>query len=119
MRTFNTLPFRDKWRVRGFLVRGETPSDPHWATAVVELAESYSRQGRAYVLSVRWLPIFMLVVYGYVALPRAIDGDIAMAIVYGLIVLLSLVSLIFSPVNRPKNMARSVDASRRIAGSDD
>lgn len=38
-----------------------------------------------------------------------------MAILYGLIVLAGLENLILNPVARPKRMARSVEASRRIA----
>lgn len=116
MQSFNALPFRDKWRVRGFLARGEAPNDPCMATAAVELAESYPRQAMAWM---RWLPIYILLIIGYLALPRAIDGDLAMAILYTVVALISIVQFVFSPLTRPKNMARSLKASRRIARSDD
>lgn len=119
MQTFNALPFRDKWRVRGFLARGEAPGDPRLATAAVELAESYPRQGRLSMAWMRWMPVFFLVVIGFSAIPRAIDGDLEMAILYAVVVLVSIGHLIFSPVARPKKMTRALEASRQIAGSGD
>jgi hypothetical protein len=119
MQTFNAMPIRDKWRVRGFLARGEAPSEPHTATAAVELAESYSRQGRLSMAWMRWFPAFFLVVIGLSAIPRAIEGELAMAILYAVVVLVSIGHLIFAPVTRPKKMARSLEASRRVAGSGD
>jgi hypothetical protein len=41
MRAFKALSFRDRWRVRRFVFRGEAPDDPRMATAAIELAERY------------------------------------------------------------------------------
>jgi hypothetical protein len=90
METFRALPFRDQWRVRGYLVHGEASDDPRMAAATVELAESYERHKRLYMGVMRWLPLLMLVLVGYPALSEAIEGDVAMAIVCVLIVLLSV-----------------------------
>lgn len=61
-------------------------------------------------------PAFFLVVIGLSAIPRAIEGELAMAILYAVVVLISIGHLIFTPVTRPKKMARSLEASRRVAG---
>lgn len=76
MQTFNALSLGDKWRVRGSLARGEAPRDPQMATAAVELAESYERQGGAYMGLMRWMPPLLIVISGLSAIPKAIDGDI-------------------------------------------
>jgi hypothetical protein len=117
METFRALPFREQWRVRGYLVRGEAADDPRMATATVELAESYERHRRLYLGVMRWFPLLMLVLLGYPALRDAIEGDVAMVIVCVLIVLLGVGQLLFSPTMRPKKMVRSLKASRRIVAS--
>jgi hypothetical protein len=118
METFRELPFREQWRVRGYLVRGEAFDDPRMAAATVELAESYERHKRLYMGVMRWLPLLMLVLIGYPALREAIEGNVAMAIVFALIVLFSVGQLLLSPTMRPKKMVRSLKASRRIVASD-
>lgn len=59
----------------------------------------------------------MVVVFGYVALPKAVEGDAAMAIVYAVIVLTSVGDFMLNPATRPKNIARSLEASRRVVAS--
>jgi hypothetical protein len=87
------------------------------ATAAVELAESYQRQSRAYIALMRWFPAFMVVGLGYVTISHAVDGDTSLVIVYSLIVALSALHLLFNPAVRPKNMGRSLEASRRVVTS--
>lgn len=118
METFRALPFREQWRVRGYVVRGEAADDPRMATATVELAESYERHRRLYLGVMRWFPLLMLALLSYPALRNAIGGDVAMGIVCVLIVLLGVGHLLFSPTMRPKKMVRSLKASRRIVASD-
>jgi hypothetical protein len=113
MRTFKTLSFRDKLRVARYLVRGEAPVDQKLAVAAIELAESYRRQGRVYATVTRWMPWVMLVVFGGIAIPAAFQGDVGMTIAYMLLILVCVGDLIFNPVLRPKNVARSLEASRR------
>lgn len=67
----------------------------------------------------RWLPVIMVVVYTYLALPEALAGDVAMGIVYAATLLGSLALLMLSPVTRPKSMARALEASKRVVASQD
>jgi C4-dicarboxylate transporter len=115
MQTFKALSYGDKLRVSRCLVRGVAPNDPRMAAAAIELAESYERQTPAYTALMRWFPLIVVVGNGYLALPDVMDGDQAMAIFYALVVLLSVEYLMFSPAMRPKNRARSLEASRRLS----
>jgi len=117
MQTFRALSYGDKWRVRGFLVGGEAPRDQQMAAAAVELAESYQRHGRSYKTLMRWLPAALVVVFSCVALLRAVEGDTLMAIIYASVVLTNIGHLAFNPATRPNNVARSLEASRRVVAS--
>jgi len=119
MPTFRALSYGDKRRVRRCLVRGEAPRDQQTAAAAIELAERYQREGRVYMTLMRWLPGAMVVVFGFVAIPAAIHGDKGMAIVYALIVLVSVWHLTSNPATRPKKMAQSLEAARRRISSGD
>lgn len=114
METSRALSYREQWRVRGYLVRGEAPSDPRMAVAAVELAERYQRRGRIVTKVMRWWPAFMIVVFGFATFSNALEGDTGMTIVYAVIVLGSLAQLLFDPIMRPKQTARSLEASRRV-----
>lgn len=118
MKTFRNLSYGEKWRVARFLTRGKAPSDPRMALAAVELAESYQRQGRAYTALIRWLPAAMVVVFGFIAIPAAADGEAVMAVLYTMIILLGIGDVIFNPVVRPRNAARSLCASKQIVASE-
>lgn len=118
MQTFQALSFGDKWRVRGFLVRGEAPLDRRTAAAAAELAESYRGQGRIYTKLMPWLPATAIVVFGAAAIFVAVKGDALQAILYALFVLTNVAHLMFNPALRPQNVARSLEASRRILASD-
>lgn len=114
MQTFQSLSYGDKWRVTRLLTRGEAPDDPCRAAAVVELAESYQHRGRVYATFARWLPVATAVLLAAIAIPAAVEGDVPMAIVCALIVLGSLGHLVLNPAVWPKNVARSLEASRRV-----
>ena len=116
MQIFKDLSYGDKLRVSRCLVRGAAPDDPRMAPAAVELAESYKRQKRANTVLMRWAPVMIIVCSVYTTLPDALEGDLGMAIIFGAMVLLFAFGLVFDPATRPKNMARSLEASRRIAG---
>jgi hypothetical protein len=87
------------------------------ATVVVELAESYQRQSRIYAALMRWMPVFIFVSFSCIAIPAAVAGDAEVAILYPLIVLCGVGHLMFNPATRPKNVARSLEASRRVVAS--
>jgi hypothetical protein len=117
MHTFQALSYGEKWRVRGFLVRGEAPRDPQMATAAVELAEMYQGRGRTYAALMRWLPAVMAVVFGAATIFVATDGDTLQAILYALIALTNIAHLMLNPATRPKNLVRSLEASKRVVTS--
>lgn len=111
---FRALPLQERWRVRRSLVRGKPLDDPRMAGAAVELAEKYRREGRTYKALMRWLPVTMVVVAGTATVFAAIGGDALQAAIFALIVLLNVADLMFNPATRPKNVARSVESSRKM-----
>lgn len=117
MPVFKALPYRDKLRVSRCLAQGHAPGSRQMATAAVELAESYGRQSRAKVALLRWSPLILIVIGGVGATFNAIDGDRLGLFVYVLMILVSIWNLMFEPATRPENMARSLEASRRIAAA--
>lgn len=110
---FAALSYRDKLRVRISLARGEAPESPAMASAAVELAESYERQNRAFISLVRWLPVIMIVCFGYVTISQMLDGYYSLLIPYAFIVMFSGLQLLINPACRPKNMHRSMEAAKR------
>ena len=112
---FNALSYGDKVRVTRCLTRGKAPSDPRLAAAAVELAESYRHQSRAQAAFMRWAPVLTAVVLSVLTIPAALAGDLPMAIAFFLVVLCSIAYIALDPVARPKNVARSLEASRQVA----
>lgn len=89
------------------------------AAAAIELAEKCEREGRTYMALMRWFPAFMIIGFGFANLPYVIEGDTVAAVLYALIVLGSVGHLMFNPATKPKNMARSLEASRQIVAPSD
>lgn len=114
MHEFNALPYREKLRVRKYLRRGEAPEDPRLAVAAVELAESYRRQ--RYTL-VGWVAVLLFVTNTYLAISAAIDGDQVRWMLNAAVAVGWVGIALTEPVLRPKSMARSLEASRRIAAA--
>lgn len=114
---FQTLSYGDMWRVRGFLARGEAPSDPRMATAAVELGESFQRQGPISAALIRWAPFAAAVGLGAASAFAAINGNLLQAALYGLIALANIAHIIFNPATRPRNVVRSLEGSRRVVAS--
>lgn len=117
MPTFKALSYWDKLRVGRRVTKGEAPDDPLMASAAVELAESYKHGGRVPVISSRWGPAIMIVLFGCLFVLDVIDRDQLGQILNALIILLFIPHLFFNPGTRPKNMARSLEASSRIAAA--
>jgi hypothetical protein len=113
MQEFRALALRNKLRICWDLARGKAPDDPGMAPAAVELAESYGRQSRFYIWVMRWMPLFMVVVFGYVTASQFADGDQTLLFPYAAIVAIAIGNLLINPLAWPKNMARALDASRR------
>jgi hypothetical protein len=116
MQVFRALPYRQKLRVGRCLARGEAPTDPQMAAAAVELAASYQRQDRLDAVAYRWAPLILLVCAACLAISAIDRGDELSLIINTLVVLTSVMHFAVSPATRPKNMARALEASRRIAG---
>jgi hypothetical protein len=115
METFLALSGSDKWRVRGYVLRGEAPRDPHMAVAAAELAEAYQRQGPLYRAMTRWWPILLALTYALMALLWAIRGDTPQAAIFALLAVLTfLTQYMLNPATRPKRVARSLAASNQI-----
>jgi hypothetical protein len=118
METFRSLSYGDKWRLRGFVFRGEAPDDPRLAPAAVELAEGYQRQDRRFRGIGRWFPGVMGVAFVLLALVGAIKGETVSPVLYALIALGHLAQHAFNPATRPQHVARALSASRRGAEAD-
>jgi hypothetical protein len=115
MQAFNALPYGDKWRVCRRLTRGVAPNDPRMAAAAVELAESYGHRSRATVEFMRWAPVFIIACAGCLVISAADRGNQAMLIFNVLLILGWGTHFMFNPATRPKNVARSLEASRVVA----
>lgn len=115
---YDELSLGDKWRATRLLSQGEAPSDPAMARAVIELAEKYRSRRRVYGVLDRWWPIAAVIVFGAISIPAAIAGNVAMTIVVVLLLLGSVLHVMFNPALRPKNIARSLEASQRVLASD-
>ncbi|HKB50408.1 MAG TPA: hypothetical protein VKC63_03145 [Solirubrobacterales bacterium] len=85
------------------------------AAAAVELAERYQRRGRGDPTLHRWLAIALILVGVALAILAAADGDALLMSAMALIALTNVAQLAFNPVLRPKNVARSLEASRRVS----
>jgi predicted nucleic acid-binding Zn ribbon protein len=115
MRMYQALSYGDKWRVTRQVAKGEAPHDPRMASAAVELAERYQRRGRNESTLYRFLAIALILVGVALAILAAIEGH---ALVMGSMALIALTNagqLVFNPMLRQKNVARSLEASRRVS----
>jgi hypothetical protein len=110
--TFRALSYGDKLRVGRCLALGKAPDDPRLAIAAVELGDSYQRRSRAYMAIVRWGQMFLALGVGLSAASRI--GK-PMWPLFALAVFASIWTFAFDPSTRPRNMARGLEASRRIA----
>jgi hypothetical protein len=114
MPEFQTLSYRDKWRVNRALARGEAPADPRLAAPAVELAERHlQRAGRPTLM--RGLTVVLVVAFGALAIVAAAKGELVSSALYGLFSVAQLGHLMLNPIARPKHMARALEQSRRVA----
>jgi uncharacterized membrane protein YfcA len=85
------------------------------AAAAVELAESCQRRGRLPSMLLRLLAIAVILGATATAILSAADGDTLLTISMMIVVLANVAHLVFNPRIRPQNVARSLEASRRIS----
>jgi hypothetical protein len=114
---YQALSRRDKWRVRRYLRRGEAPADGRMAAAAVELAERYQGMSRFDMWGMRWGPVIIFATVGMGVISNAADGDRLGLIIWALLGLGNIGSLLFNSAPSPKNMARSLEASRQLVAS--
>lgn len=104
----------EQFRVNRLLTRGEAPDDPELAAITLEAGRRYQTKSRALAALLGWFPVvlaFFLIVF---TLPGALDGEVGMAILFLCVVLGVVGVIMLNPWTRPKNVARSMEASRRI-----
>jgi hypothetical protein len=118
MQTFQALSYGEKWRVTRLLAKGEATHDPAMAAAAVELAERYQRRGRSEPTLYRFLAITLILIGVAFAILAAADGDALLASAMALVALTNVAQLAFNPMLRPKNVVRSLEASRRVCRFD-
>lgn len=117
MRTYQTLSYGEKWRVTRLVARGEAPYDQRMAAAAVELAERYQRRGRGEAVLYRFLAIALILIGAALAILAAADGDALLMGAMALTALTNVGQLVFNPMLRPKSVARSLEASSRLAAT--
>jgi hypothetical protein len=115
MQSFQALPYREKLRISRCLIRGEAPTDPRLAAAAVELAEKYQRQSRSASAFMRWGPAFIILCSTFLMIAAIDKGDGLVAISSAVVILGHLAQYAFNPATRPKNTARAMEASKRVA----
>ncbi len=115
--TFQSLSSLDQLRVLRSLTRGAAPSDPRLAAAAVEWAESYQRRKSISRLYLGWLPIVAIVGFGFAAIPAFVEWEPVIVGGYALILLGGIGQLFLNPFTRPKNVTRSLEASRQLISS--
>lgn len=113
---FRELSSFDQFRVCRFLTRGEAPDDPELAAITLDVAERYQTESRALAALFRWCPMVLALFLVVFVLPGALDGQVEMVIFFLLVALGVVGNLLLNPWPRPKNVARSMEASRRIVG---
>lgn len=111
---FRELSSFDQFRVCRFLTRGEAPDDPDLAAITLEVAGRYQTKSRGLAELFRWWPMLLALPLIFYTLPGALDGQVGMVIFFLLIVLGGVGNLMLNPWTRPKNVAKSVEASKRI-----
>ena len=111
---YRALSVSDQFRVFRFLTRGEAPSDRELAAVTLDAAERYQTRSRVLAALFRWLPIALALSLIVPSLPGALDGRVEMVIVllFGALGLVG--NLMLNPWTRPTNVARSLEASRRV-----
>jgi hypothetical protein len=117
MPTFHALSYREKRRVTRSVAKGKAPQDPRMAAAAVELAENYQRRRGESPLH-RFLAIALILIGAALAIWAVINGDALLTGAMALMALTNVAQLAINPMCRPKNVARSLEASKRISVAD-
>jgi hypothetical protein len=111
---FRELSSLDQFRVCRLLTRGEAPDDPELAAITLEAGGRYQTKSRALAALLGWFPMVLAFSLFVFALPGALDGQVEMVILFLFVVLGVVGVIMLNPWTRPKNVAKSMEASRRI-----
>jgi hypothetical protein len=111
---YRQLSTLDQYRVNRFLVRGVAPDDRELAATTLAAAEYCQSQSRVVAAVYRWVPMLAPFCIILPFLPSAFDGHVG-ATIFVLFILSGVVAnLMLNPWTRPKNVARSLEASKRL-----
>jgi hypothetical protein len=114
---FQQLSTHEQFRVYRLLAKGETVSDPELAAITLETAGHFRSQNRVKARVFRWAPMVLALCLAIGALPGAVEGQVG-GVLFLLFILLSVVAnLMLNPWTRPKNVVKSMEASRRVVAS--
>lgn len=116
MRALQELSFGERLRVARLVAKGEAPREPRMAAAAIELAENLQRKGRAESMLFRWVAIMLILVAVAAGIFAMVKGDVVVMVAMGLVTLTNVGHLVFNPATRPKNVSRSLEASKGIVG---
>lgn len=111
---FREISSLDQFRVCRFLTRGEAPDDPELAAITLDTAGRYQTKSRVLAALLGWWPMVLGLSLIVSTLPGALNGQVEMVILVLLIVLGGVGNIMLNPWTRPKNVAKSIEASRRI-----
>lgn len=111
---FRELSSFEQFRVCRFLTRGEAPDDPGLAAITLDAAGRYQTKSRVLAVLFRWWPMVLALFLVIFALPGALDGQVEMVIFLLFIALGVVGNITLNPWTRPKNVSKSMEASRRI-----
>lgn len=115
---FRELSVLDQFRICRFLTKGDAPNDPELAAITLEVARRYQSSNRALAALLGWWPIALALALIVFALPGVLDGQVEMMMIFLIIVVGVMGNIMVNPWTRPANVVRSMEASRRIVGSD-
>lgn len=111
---FRELSSFDQFRVFRFLTRGDAPDDPELAAITLDAAGRYQTQSHVLAALFRWWPMVLALLLIVPTLPGALDGQVMMVIFFLFIVLGVVGNIMLNPWTRPKSVAKSMEASKRI-----
>jgi hypothetical protein len=114
---FRELSSFDQFRVCRFLARGEAPDDPELAAITLDAAGHYQTRSRTMAALFRWLPMVLALSLIVPTLPGVLDGQAEMVVFFLFGVLGVVGNILLNPWTRPKNVDRSVEASKRVLAS--
>lgn len=107
----------DQFRICWYLARGEAPDDPELAAFTLDVGRDYQTKSRVLAVVLGWMPVFFCLSLLGSTLPGALSGQVEMMFLVLLIVLGGAANFVLNPWTRPKNVAKSIEASRQVVAA--